>query len=69
MMTAEEYERLQIALKALGPHIGSLSPWRKNFFEDMVKRTSTYGQRTFISEKQWDVVRDVYREIVGDDLP
>jgi len=69
MLTAEEYERLQIALKALGPHIGSMSDWRKNFFEDMVKRTSQYGQRTFVSEKQWDVIHDVYEEIEGDELP
>lgn len=69
MLTAEEYERLQIALKALGPHIGSMSGWRKGFFEDMANRTSRFGQRTFVSEKQWGIIRDVYEEIVGDELP
>jgi len=69
MLTDEEHERLTIAIKALEPHIGSLPDFRKRFMEDTVARVNRYGKRAFMSDKQWDILHDIYEDVVGDELP
>ena len=36
-----------------------LTPWERKFVEDMEHRLKQYGNRTFISEKQMEVLRRI----------
>lgn len=46
-----------IAKVEAGPD--KLTPWERDFIQDMADHRAKYGDRTRVSEKQWEVLENI----------
>lgn len=64
----DEIERIQeILADAEGPDGMNLSSWELNFLSDLEQRVEQYGRRTFISDKQMEVLDRIEAKLRGMD--
>jgi hypothetical protein len=65
-LNADQMEKLETLLQGLEPEIKNLNPSSQSFVRDQIKRFDQYGDRMFISPKQWAWLEDLYKKNVGD---
>ena len=53
-------------LSELEPEIDGLRETPRNFMRDMVDKQKLYGERMFVSPKQFNWVKQLHEEFVGD---
>jgi DNA polymerase III subunit epsilon len=57
-------ERLQELLKTANDYIDDLSDWEQDFVTDLAAKVSQYGDKTFMSDKQWGVLERIERKVL-----
>jgi hypothetical protein len=65
-ITDEQNERLGLLLENLIAVRAQLTPSSQRFVDDQVKRHDQYGDRIFMSPKQWQWLEDLHREHCSD---
>lgn len=70
-ITREQFDRLTEMLDALKPHVSKLNNFEQKFVTDQISRLEKWGDRIFMSEKQWKMIAKIYEEAIGDtaDIP
>lgn len=62
-MTTEEYKELTEIIVDAHLHYNRLSDWEISFLENIEERVDTYKADTYLSDKQWEVLRRIAEKI------
>ena len=70
-ITREQNDRLTEMLAELEPHLSKLNNFEQGFVGDQIARHKKYGDRIYMSEKQWKLLGKIYEDAIGDtaDVP
>lgn len=68
-MTSEQADKLsQTIEEAKICEEGALNDFETSFMVSMEERYTKYGDDTFVSPKQWNIINQVYDKLVGSDV-
>lgn len=62
----KDYAEFSRILEELEPELGSLTGQAVTFVPDMIEKNKLYGERVFVSPKQFDWLKKLHEEFVGD---
>jgi hypothetical protein len=67
-MAIDADQRLKIELICNGIEEQGISAdvtkWERDFMADQAERLETYGERMFVSDKQWAIIDRIYEKVV-----
>lgn len=64
-LSDDDYHFLQNLLEGLEPEIKKLPSRSQDFVRDQLDRFHKYGQDMFMSQPQWNWLKDLYEKNVG----
>lgn len=62
----KDYSEFSRILEELGPEVDNMNDTPKSFVKDMIEKNGLYGERVFVSPKQFDWLKKLHEEFVGD---
>lgn len=63
-LTAKEFAWLQRIEADVDKAWDDLNGFEKRFIEDLLERFRRFGERTFISPKQWEIITRISEKII-----
>lgn len=61
-----DYAKFNQMLEELAPEVDGMKDTPRNFLSDMIEKNKLYGERVFVSVKQFDWIKKLHEEFVGD---
>lgn len=62
----KDYAEFNRILEELGPEVDNMQATPQSFVRDMIEKNGLYGERVFVSPKQFDWLKKLHEEFVGD---
>lgn len=64
-LNEKDYSEFNRIVSELEPEIDNMKETPQSFVADMVEKNSLYGERVFVSPKQFDWLKKLHEEFVG----
>ena len=64
-LDAKDYAEFARILEELGLEVDNMKETPRNFAADMIEKNKLYGEREFVSPKQFDWLKKLHEEFVG----
>lgn len=64
-LSETDYAEFSRILEELGPEIDNLTEPSRGFAKDMVEKNGLYGERVFVSIKQFDWLKSLHEKNIG----
>lgn len=65
-LSEKDYAEFNRILEELAPEVENLNGASQSFTRDMIEKNGLYGERVFVSPKQFDWLKRLHEEFVGD---
>lgn len=65
-LNAADYAEFNRMLEELAPEVKAMRDTPRNFMTDMIDKNGQYGERVFVSVKQFGWIKQLHEEYVGD---
>lgn len=65
-LSERDYAEFNRIVEELTPEVDNMNDTPKSFVRDMIQKNSLYGERVFVSPKQFDWLKKLHEEFVGD---
>lgn len=65
-LSERDYPEFSRMLEELAPEVDGMKDVPRNFLSDMIEKNRLYGERVFVSPKQFDWIKKLHEEFVGD---
>lgn len=64
-LNEKDYAEFNRILEELAPEIDNMKETPQSFVSDMVEKNKLYGERVFVSPKQFNWLKQLHEEFVG----
>lgn len=65
-LNEKDYAEFNRLLEELGPEVENMKETPRSFMSDMIAKNNEYGERVFVSPKQFDWIKKLHEEYIGD---
>ncbi len=65
-LSETDYSEFNRILQELSPEVDDMKEPSQGFVKDMIEKNGLYGERVFVSGKQFDWLKSLHEQFVGD---